>query len=494
MAQEQTMKLKHLALLTALALSAGAPAQTAPLTIPHPTGFEQLSQPSPDVTLPESYVKAIAQQAYIWGYPMVNQFNRRETITKAPYPALNGGMVPVAPMGQLSMLTDYIKPEETFVTCPNQDVAYGLGFFELDKEPVVIQVPDFGDRFWVYAIYDARTDQVGNVGKPYGTRPGFYLLVGPNWKGETPQGIAGVIQSSTEMANIIPRIQMDDTKEDRAAIQAPIKEVMTYPLSKFDGKMKSFEYASIPSIGEKPDPAAGETKWVVPDKFFDQLDNVLNKVPPLPGEEALYAQFRHLVAAGKKNPDVRRWMNESAEQTDKTVIADFFKWKNNGVPAGNGWNRSKNNAQFGADYYNRTGTSKSNMFDNKPDETQYFYTDNDATGAQLDGTHDYKVTFAKGEIPPVKGFWSMTLYNSKHLFSPNDLNRYSLGTKNKDLKLNDDGSLTLYVSRTSPGKDKVNNWLPAPEGTFSLYIRAYWGEKGILDGSWTPPKIEVMKS
>ncbi|TNV11491.1 DUF1254 domain-containing protein [Buttiauxella sp. B2] len=487
------MKFKYLALVTALALSAGAAAQSAPLTIAYPTKFSELATTPIEVTMPEVYVKAIAQQAYIWGWPMVNQFNRRETITKAPYPALNGGMVPVAPMGQLSMLTDYIKPQETFVTCPNQDVAYGLGFFELDKGPIVIQVPDFGKRFWVYAIYDARTNQIGNVGKPYGTKPGFYLLVGPNWKGETPKGFNGVIRSSTEMANVIPRVQMDDTPEDRAAIQAPIKEVMTYPLSEFNGKMKSFEYSKLPSIGGEADASAGETKWVIPKKFFDQFANVLEKVPPLPGEEAMYAQFHHLVEAGKKDPQIRQWMNESAENTEKAVIAEFFKWKNNGVPAGNGWNRSKNNAQFGADYYNRTGTSKSNMFDNKPDETQYFYTDNDADGTQLSGDHAYTVTFPKGEIPPVKGFWSLTLYNSKHLFSPNELNRYSLGTKNKNLKYNDDGSLTLYVSKTNPGEDKMDNWLPAPDGDFSLYIRAYWGEKAILDGTWQPPKIEMAK-
>lgn len=91
----------------------------------------------------------------------------------------------------------------------------------------------------------------------------------------------------------------------------------------------------------------------------------------------------------------------------------------------------------------------------------------------------------------MKGFWSLTLYNSKHLFSPNELNRYSLGTKNKNLKFNDDGSLTLYVSKTRPSEDKLNNWLPAPDGTFSLYIRAYWGEQAILDGTWQPPKIET---
>lgn len=228
---------------------------------------------------------------------------------------------------------------------------------------------------------------------------------------------------------MIPRIQMDDTPEDRAAIRAPIKEVMSYPLSEFNGKMKSYEYAKIPAIGDKPDPNAGETKWVVPEKYFDQLANVLNKVAPLPGEEAMYAQYRHLIEAGKKDPQIRKWMDEAAVETDKTVIAEFFKWKNNGVPAGNGWNRSKNNAQFGVDYYNRTGTAKSNMFDNKPDETQYFYTDNDAGGVQLSGDHAYTVTFPKGELPPVKGFWSLTLYNSKHLFSPNELNRYSLGTR-----------------------------------------------------------------
>jgi hypothetical protein len=74
--------------------------------------------------------------------------------------------------------------------------------------------------------------------------------------------------------------------------------------------------------------------------------------------------------------------------------------------------------------------------------------------------------------------------------NPNRLGRYSLGTKNKTLKYNPDGSLTLYASAKSPGADKESNWLPAPSGTFSLYIRAYWPDKAILDGTWTPPTIE----
>ena len=132
------------------------------------------------------------------------------------------------------------------------------------------------------------------------------------------------------------------------------------------------------------------------------------------------------------------------------------------------------------------------MFDNKPTETQYLYTDGDLSGAALDGTQSYEVTFAPGQEPPVNGFWSLTLYNEHHFFHPNDIGRYSLGTKNNGLVRNADGSLTLYVGAKSPGANKEANWLPAPHGPFSLYIRAYWGKEPILDGSWQPPKIVAM--
>jgi hypothetical protein len=145
------------------------------------------------------------------------------------------------------------------------------------------------------------------------------------------------------------------------------------------------------------------------------------------------------------------------------------------------------------DYFNRTGTARSNMFDNRPDETQYFYTDFDASGEQLNSAKSYTVTFAAGQEPPVNGFWSLSIYDEDHFFTQNDLNRYSLGTKNADLQRNQDGSLTLYVSATPPDDAPRSNWLPAPDGTFSLYIRAYWGKEAILDGTWQPPEIELVQ-
>lgn len=131
--------------------------------------------------------------------------------------------------------------------------------------------------------------------------------------------------------------------------------------------------------------------------------------------------------------------------------------------------------------------SRQGPFVNKPNETKYFYQDLDSAGGRLNGRNAYTVTFAKDQMPPVKGFWSLTLYNQEHFFEPNEIKRYSVGTKNKNLKLNDDGSLTIYVQNTPPPGDKKLNWLPSPKGDFSLYVRAYWPEEAVTSGQWSPP-------
>jgi hypothetical protein len=141
------------------------------------------------------------------------------------------------------------------------------------------------------------------------------------------------------------------------------------------------------------------------------------------------------------------------------------------------------------DYLSRAATAKSNMFDNAPEETRYIYTDFDEKGKRLNGSHCYTVTFGMNRLPPVKGFWSLTLYNKEHLFHPNKWNRYSLGTKSKSMRTNSDGSLTMYFQQDSPGESRESNWVPAPAGEFSLYIRSYWPDAAILEEKWTPPPI-----
>jgi hypothetical protein len=447
--------------------------------------------PSNTVMTPE-YVAAVGRFAYLWGWPLVNNLNRAIAVKDLPGPGRIGDVIPAAPPGYVSMLTDYISYREQFVTCPNQDTVYGAGFQRLDSKPVVIQVPDFGGRFYTYQIANARTDSFGKIGKQYNTTPGFYLLVGPKWSGNAPAGITAVIRSETDLVAVFPRVFQDDTAEDRAAIQPLLNQMMVYPLTEFDGKMKTTDWKKTPAFPSPPS-TGGETKWVIPEKFFDELPVVMKQIPPIPGEESLYMTFQTVLYAAAHDAKVKAILTQTAIAAEKELISPLFDFHNNGIPVGNGWTSPSNGANWGFDYLSRAATAKSNMYDNAPQETRYIYTDFDSSGKRLSGRSRYAVTFAKGQTPPVDGFWSLTIYNKEHLFSPNPLNRYSLGTKSKSMKLGGDGSLTLDVQNDSPGADKESNWLPAPQGDFSLYIRAYWPKPELTEGRWTPPRVEKNK-
>jgi hypothetical protein len=395
-----------------------------------------------------------------------------------------------APANRLAMLTDYVDPEERSVACPNQDVVYGIGALALDVSPVVVQVPDFGNRFWVYQVVDLRTDSFVQLGKMYGTVPGFYLLVGPNWNGEVPKGITRVFRASSNTSLIAPRVFQDDTPQDKRAIQGALIGIAMYPLAEFDGRMKSMEWSKLPKV---PGAAHGEeeTRWVLPEKFFDELPAVLADAPPLPGEEARYAQVLAVLAAAKGDPKIKQAMIEAAKDSEEKLVNPLFQFRNYGQQLPHNWSTISNESAFGTDYFTRTAVAKSNILVNSPNETKYFYQDLDASGARLNSSNRYTVTFAKDGTPPVNGFWSLSIYNEHHFFVANPINRFSVGTKNKDLKLAADGSLTIYVQADAP-TDAVQraNWLPAPKGDFSLYVRAYWPKPATTDGSWTPPAVQ----
>jgi hypothetical protein len=234
-----------------------------------------------------------------------------------------------------------------------------------------------------------------------------------------------------------------------------------------------------------------ETKWVFPEKFFDELPAVLADAPPLPGEEARYAQISAILDAMKSDPALKPAMIRAAQEVEDQIVTPLFQFRNYGEQLPHNWSTISNEAAFGTDYFTRTAAAKSNILVNAPNETKYYYQDLDMTGARLNGANRYTVTFPRDQTPPVNGFWSLTLYNEHHFFAKNELTRYSLGTKNKDLKYNPDGSLTIYVQADPPVEALRSNWLPAPSGAdFSLYVRAYWPKAAVLDGVWTPPGVQ----
>jgi len=494
--KEMTMKCILLAGTAALTVFVALPRAYAlnpqPLP-PSPEWAQSLpTGPVSGTKITEEYARHVARDAVFWAWPLVNVYNRRLTYEKVPE-IMMAGPVPAGPPNHLGMLTNYIVPEERIVACPNQDVVYGNGALALDKSPVVIQVPDFGDRFWVYQIVDVRTDSFADLGKMYGSTPGFYLLVGPNWNGEVPKGITKAFRASTNTGYVVPRVFQDDTPEDNKLVQHVTRQVMMYPLAEFDGKMKSRDWTQLPKA---PSTSSGEeeVKWVVPEKFFDVLPLVLNDAPPLPGEEARYAEIRSILAAAEKDPKIKAAIVKAAVDADNELVKPLFEFRNFGLQLPHNWSTQINGAAFGTDYFTRTAVGKSNIFVNKPNETKYFYQDLDDAGQRLNGASKYTVTFAKDQTPPVRGFWSLTLYNQYHFFNPNEIKRYSLGTKSKSLKYNPDGSLTIYVQADPPPEAQRTNWLPAPKrADFSLFMRSYWPKVEITDGSWTPPPAQRVQ-
>lgn len=448
--------------------------------------------PGPDarVKITPAYAKLVATDAHFWTWPMVNMYNRRlhfATIKRIE----RSGPLMSAPLNRLVMLTDYVEPTERAVACPNQDVVYGIGALALDLSPVVVQVPDFGDRFWVYQIVDLRTDSFVQLGRMYGTKPGFYLLAGPGWRGEIPAGITRVFRCSTNTGLIAPRVFQDTTAEDKKAIQSLLPGIMMYPLAEYDGQMKATDWNNLPQAPPPP-PSEEETRWVFPEKIVDELPLVLADAPPLPGEEARYAQVMAVLFAAKEDPAIRQAMIEGAKEADEKLVTPLFQFRNYGQQLPHHWSTISNESAFGTDYFTRTAVAKSNILVNSPNETKYFYQDFNEGGVRLNSANRYTVTFPKDGTPPVHGFWSLSIYNEHHFFVANPINRFSVGTKNKDLKLAADGSLTIYVQPDEPtAPEHRANWLPAPKGDFSLYVRAYWPKPAVTNGAWTPPAVKL---
>ncbi len=445
-----------------------------------------------------------AKSLYVWAYPMVNLHNRRAAFVSAETLASLGqqplgaslaewlgrgsrGRSFRSPVNRLRMQTDYIGAEQRFIVCPNQDVAYGIGFCDLGLSPVVFQVPDFGTRYWSIQLLDQRSDVFGSPGKRLMSAAGHYLIVGPGWEGDVPDGILHVYQSPTRYAIILPRVFLDDSPEDHAAIQPLLNEIMAYPVGEFTGDMKTIDWRTVPSL---PSPRGqDEFRWVQPEHFWKQLPVVLDEVPPLEGEEGLYSQARTLIELGRQDPAIMSVLRQSAIAADESVVQQMFEFRNVGHDFGSGWTGVLNGARFGRDYVSRTAVAKAYMLVHLPEEAIYLTADDDAAGRQLDGAHNYTIRFAAGELPPVAGFWSLTVYDQFHFFAPNELQRYSLGTKNESLRYERDGSLKLYLQHESPGPLYESNWLPVPAEPFSVMLRCYLPDSAMFAKSWRPPPL-----
>lgn len=430
-------------------------------------------------------IRALAAEAYVWAWPLVYLHQCRVALERVPAPGKSGGM-PVAPVNRLAMLGDLIEPRATVVPCANRDVLYGFGVFDLARDAVVIQVPDFGSRFWLYQLGDHRTDAFAHVGSLHGTAPGCYLVTGPEWEGEIPAGIAGVFRSPTRFAYCLPRVHVDGTEEDRRAALGVVNGISAYPLAEFDGAPRRHDWSQprwLPNLAARGRLAAG----VTPESFLEALPEILADVPPLAGEEALYARLRGLAAAVAADAEVAEEAIAGAAAAERDVVAPSFQFRNVGRALAAHWTTVDNGAAFGTDYRTRCAVAKSNVFVNAAHEARYYYLDLAADGSRLDGRRNYRIEFPAGALPPARAFWSLTVYDERHGL-PEAKDACRIGSHGGRIVPAADGSVTILVG---PDVDAAApNTLVTPDGAFSLYLRLYGPDDAARDGTWTPPPLE----
>jgi len=446
---------------------------------------------SPDV----SDIADIAEEAFIFGLPIVMNYSVMYQIAVD-----RASSQYRAPFNEIASDHRVFTYKDTAVVTPNSDTPYSILFMDLRREPLVLSVPAVDPkRYYSVQIFDGSTYNFGYIGsRTTGSEAGDYLVVGPDWKGDAPQGIKKVFRSGSQLAGAIYRTQLFDAADmdNVIKVQAGYK---LQPLSAF--------------LGQPAPPAPPAIDFPTIDKdsvrsnFYGFLDFALQFIPPAPNEAEVRARMAKIgVGPGKtfnfdnlsmeQKREIARGMQQGARKVDTAVAMrgiDVNGWR---VGAAGG-----DAAFFNGDWLARAALAKAGIFANDAEEAMYPMTRQDGDGQMLDGAaHAYTLTFAADSLPPVNSFWSVTMYDGKsQLLVQNPIDRYLINSPMlPNMKRDADGSLTIYVQHDSPGPDKEANWLPAPAGPIYLVMRLYWPkteQPSILPpgkGDWKPQAVRKV--
>jgi hypothetical protein len=437
---------------------------------------------------------ALGTEAYIYGYPLVTMELTRRVSTNVAAP--EGSK---APMGQFAKLRTYPAVSDHAVTAPNADTLYTIVWLDLAKEPLVLSIPDMQGRYYLMPMLSGWTNVFQVPGKrTTGTKAQTYALLGPNWNGTLPKGMTG-LRSPTNMVWVLGRIYCTGTPADYKAVHALQDQFKVVPLSAY-GKSYTPPPGKVdPNIDMKT-AVREQVDKLDAGAYFKLLAALMKENPPAPEDAPMVAKLAKIGIApgqefdmGKLDPVVAKGLERAPKAAQEKVIA----WFKEGIAAGdatliNGWWFSTKTGLYGTNYIQRAFITAIGLGANRPQDAVYPTSEMGVDGKPYEGANKYVMHFDKGQMPPAKAFWSLTMYDAAFFFVPNALNRYTLSSRNK-FKVNPDGSVDLYLQKDSPGKDKESNWLPAPAGRFIPMLRLYWPKEtppSILDGTWKPPVVK----
>ena len=432
-------------------------------------------------------------EAYIYAYPLVTMELTRRRLTNVAAPAES-----TAPMGQFARLRGYPAVDNHAVTAPNADTLYTIAWLDVSKEPWVVSVPDMKGRYFLLPMLDGWTTVFADPGKrTTGTGAQRFAVTGPGWSGTLPAGVTEY-KSATGMVWLLGRIYCTGTPADYAAVHALQDKMNAVPLSAY-GKPYTAPAGPVdPNLDTKTS-IRDQVNAMDGASYFKLFAQLLRTNPPTAEDRPMLTKLAKIgIVPGqdfdvaKLDPAVARGLAGVPKPAQDKIMA----WLKEGIVAGalkltDGWLFTTKTGIYGTDYRQRALITAIGLGANRPQDAVYPTSEGPDIIKKYSGANKYVMHFNKGAMPPVDGFWSLTMYDAAYFFVPNSINRYTLSQRNK-FKTNPDGSVDLYIQNESPGKAKEANWLPAPKDAFILMLRLYWPREkppSLLDGTWKIPQV-----
>jgi hypothetical protein len=438
---------------------------------------------------PEREARAIGVEAYIYLYPLVLMELTRRQVTNLPAGTRPG----FAPMGAFAHIREFPAAEFRNVVRPNFDTLYSSGWLDLTADPMVVSAPATDGRYYLLPMLDMWTDVFAVPGqRTTGTGAGEFVVVGPGWSGELPDGVAR-IDAPTSYVWVIGRTQTNGPA-DYEAVRAIQDGYTITPLADWGEAPGPIEAPSDPSVDVDTEPLA-QVNGLSAREFFSLAAELLSLHPPHLTDWSILARMARIGLRPGARFDLEALDPALRAALDEVPAAAIGLMHAAAPRMGrvvNGWQMLTDSMGVYGNYYLRRAViAMMGLGANPPEDAIYPLNLADADGQPLNGEHDYVLHFDADQLPPVAAFWSVTMYDSEGFQVANTINRFAIGDRD-ELTYNADGSLDLYLQYDSPGPDREANWLPAPRGPLGVTMRLYAPAPEALDGRWSPPALRRL--
>ncbi|MFD0148761.1 DUF1254 domain-containing protein [Streptomyces sp. NPDC055721] len=433
-------------------------------------------QPTPEEA------RRTAADAWIWGYPLLENYRTMyPQAIDADDPRYVGGF------GRFRHYAEPFTAADTDVVTPNNDTPYSWAWLDLRAEPVVVSVPAV-DRYYVLPFHDLDTTYVGYVGaRTTGRKAGDYLLAGPGWTGTVPEGITGVLRADTFLVGILGRTYLSGP-EDVPALRAIQEQYALRPLS-------TYTDTAAPHPVDEPVWPVWREEDLGNVEFFTLLDFLLQFFPVLERERDLRDRLAALGVSGTGEFEPSALAPELRTAVEQGIADARARLDDARRTTQASTHLFGTRAELGDDHLARAVAADKGLYGLPSAEAWYGGRLADDRGNQPPNAadHDHVIHFPAGHLPPARFFWSATMYRlPERLLVDNEIGRYSIGDRTPGLVYDDDGGLTLYVRKDRPADPKqAANWLPAPDGPFTVVVRMYGPDPSVLDGGWRLPPLTV---